>query len=88
MLYQVGQTGESILELEDEEVGFKGSAEVHAALAAVLYTERPSQRLRAEQQWDVAVEFDSRYVDTTWVRSEKHWPPRLVAALERFLLLQ
>ncbi len=85
---QVGQVSNAILELEDEEVAFRGSAEVHAALAAMLYAERPQQRLRAEQQWDVAAEFDSRYSDSAWVAGQKHWPPRLVAALERFLQLQ
>ncbi len=85
---QVGQVPECIVELEDEEVGFRGSAEVSAALAAVLYTERPQQRLRAEQQWEVAAEFDGRYSSPEWVAREKHWPPRLVAALEGFLQLR
>jgi len=129
---QVGQANQAIIELEDEEIAFKGSAEVkysqpwvgcaahsrlhaarprwrrlplgetgpspdrdapawlqvHAALAAVLYSERPLQRLRAEQQWDIAAEFDGRYSDTAWVAAEKHWPPRLIQALQKFLLLQ
>jgi hypothetical protein len=54
----------------------------------VLYSERPLQRLRAEQQWDIAAEFDGRYSDTAWVAAEKHWPPRLIQALQKFLLLQ
>jgi hypothetical protein len=61
---------------------------VHAALAAVLYTERPAQRLRAEQQFDIAVEFDGRFQDAGWVRSNKAWGPRLMGALQKFLLLQ
>ncbi len=68
-------------------VQLKGYAEVHAALAAVLYTDRPKQVLRAEQEWDVAMEFDHRYVDPAWARSSKHWPPRMVAALQRFIEL-
>jgi hypothetical protein len=78
---------EAILELEDESVQLKGAAEVHAALASVLYVERPKQLLRAEQEWDVAMEFDRRYVDLVWVRSSKHWPPRMLAALQRFIEL-
>lgn len=50
--------------------------------------ERPAQRLRAEQQWDIATEFDQRYSDPAWVSANKHWPPRLMAALHRFLALQ
>ncbi len=85
---QVGQPSQALLELEDEEVSMKGQAEVHAALAAVLYAERPAQRLRAEQQWDAAQAFDTRYSDTDWVRQAKHWPPRMVQALDSFLKLQ
>lgn len=66
----------------------RGYPEVHAALAAVLYVERPAQRLRAEQQWDIALEFDSGYQDSEWVAKNKHWPPALMKALQRFLLLQ
>ncbi len=56
--------------------------------AAVLWSERPSQRLRAEQQFEIASEFDRRYGDLAFVRDERHWPPRLVAALGRFLELK
>jgi hypothetical protein len=66
----------------------RGSPGVHAALAALLYAERPSQRWRAEQQWDIATAFDSRYGDVSYVRREQHWPPRLLDALQRFLALR
>lgn len=66
----------------------RGYPEVHAALAAVLYAERPAQRLRAEQQWDIALEFDSRYESYDWVASNKHWPPAMLQALQKFLLLE
>lgn len=87
LYYQAGDASRAILELESEEVVLTGYAEVHAALAAILYAERPAQVLRAEQQWTVATSFDTRYGDPAWVRREKHWPPRAVAALERFLSL-
>jgi tetratricopeptide (TPR) repeat protein len=87
MLYQVGRVEETIMQLEDEEVALRGDAQVHAALAAVLYTERPRQVGRAEQQWSIATSFDRRYSDVGWVRKEKGWPPRMVAALEKFLSL-
>jgi hypothetical protein len=56
--------------------------------AAVLWSERPGQRLRAEQQFEIATEFDRRFGAPDFVRDQRRWPPRLVAALERFLELQ
>lgn len=88
VLLQLGDASKSIIALEDLEVSMRGAPEVHAALAAVLYAERPAQRLRAEQQWDIALEFDSRYQDADWVAKNKHWPPTLMDALQKFLLLQ
>ena len=146
LLYQLGRTSDALLQLEDEEIILRGRPEVHAALAAMIYTgeresmmpsahasslgagiaashtgallllllllllwpcvpevrwlslepgplpapaaERPAQRLRAEQQWDIATEFDQRYSDPAWVTANKHWPPKLMAALQRFLALQ
>ena len=87
LLYQVGRSEEALLQLEDEEVSLRGSAEVHAAMAAVLHAERPQQFGRAEQQWAIAAGFDGRFGDAGWVARERHWPPRLVAALQRFLSL-
>lgn len=42
---------------------------------------------RAELQWDLSTEFDTRYADVKWVQKEKHWPPALLTALSRFLSL-
>ena len=50
--------------------------------------ERPGQRLYAEEQWELACEFDQRYADADWVARTKHWPPRALAALQRFLQLK
>ena len=61
--------------------------QVHAALACMLHAERPREVGRAEAQWEIASEFDTRFADVQWVQHEKHWPPRLVAALEHFLSL-
>lgn len=88
MEYQVGKVRECILHLEDEEVALRGDAEVHAALAAVLYSERPSQLSLAEEQWDVATEFDSRYSSIDFVEKNRYWPPAMVSALKKFLQLQ
>jgi hypothetical protein len=86
--YQLGHVDLCIVELEDEEVAFRGSAEVHAALASVLYAERPGRIALAEQQWDIATEFDTRYQDINWVRQERKWPPKMLQALEAFLNLR
>jgi hypothetical protein len=87
-LYEVGQVSDALLLLEDQEVAMRGSPEVHAALAAMLYAERPPQRFRAEQQFDIAVEFDRRFESADWVQQNRHWPPRLLTALQAFLQLQ
>lgn len=102
LLYQVGDTSQALLELESSEVAMKGYAEVHAALAAVLYAgasrrqvtmmidvlaEKPAQLARAELQWEVATTFDSRFHDVAWVAQERSWPTKIVAALDRFLKL-
>ena len=86
--YQLGHVDVCIVELEDEEVAFRGSAEVHAALASVLYAERPERIALAEQQWDIATEFDTRYQDIDWVKQERKWPPKMLQALEAFLHLR
>ncbi|GMH35988.1 hypothetical protein BSKO_03856 [Bryopsis sp. KO-2023] len=88
MLYQTDQTSRAILELDDEEVVLRGNAEVHSALAAILYAERPSQILRSEEQWDLAMSFDKRYGNPEWVEREKAWPPKMIKALNKFLSLQ
>lgn len=88
LLFQIGRSNDALLQLEDEEVILRGQPEVHAALAVVLYSsESPLQRARAEQQWDIATEFDGRYSDVQWVKANKKWPPRMLVALENFLTL-
>lgn len=88
MLYQTGRTSSAILELDDEEVGIRGDPEVHSALAAILYSEKPLQISRSEEQWDLAMSFDKRYSDPDWVASQKKWPPKMMQALRKFLSLQ
>ena len=39
------------------------------------------------QEWNIATVFDRRYEDVEWVRREKHWPPRAIKALQKFLAL-
>ena len=86
LLYQTGHQLEAILELEGQESSMRGYAEVHAALAAMLYN--ANKYTRAETQWDLANEFDKRYTDVAYITQTKHWPPAMVAALQRFLDLR
>ena len=61
--------------------------QVHAALAAMLYNAEPPAIQRAEFQWDLGFEFDTRYADIAWVAHERHWPPAMLTALKSFLTL-
>lgn len=88
LLYQIGRTSDAILALEAEASALVGSAEIHAALAALLYSERPNLVFRAEQEWEIACSFDRRYSDLAFVRDNKHWPERMITALSRFLTMQ
>lgn len=88
MLYQTGKTVDAVLEMEGESADLLGNAEVHAALAAMLYSESPKQIRRAETQWEIAREFDQRYSDLSFVKSQKRWPPAMQLALENFLSLR
>ena len=85
LLYQTGSKSQAILELEDLEASLRGFAEVHAALAAIIYNERPYEIAYAEEQFDLASDFDKRYLDVEWVSREKHWPPAMIAALDKFV---
>ena len=88
LLYQTGSTSQAILELESLEAELRGLAEVHAALACIIYAERPAEVSYAEGQFDLASEFDSRYSNLQWTEREKGWPPAMLAALDRFLNLR
>ncbi len=88
LLYQAGKTTDAVLEMEGEEEELRGNAEVHAALAAMLYSETPKQINRAETQWEIAREFDQRFSNLEWVKQEKHWPPAMQTALGNFLTLK
>lgn len=87
-MYQTGSKSQAILELEDLESSLRGYAEVHAAIASMIYNERPSEISYAEEQFDLASEFDKRYMDVEWVSKEKKWPPAMIAALDRFANLK
>jgi len=57
-------------------------SDMHAALAVIMW-ERDN-REEAENQWFEAVDQDSRYLDSKWVKSIRRWPPRLAEGLASF----
>eukprot|EP01025_Chloroclados_australasicus_P054499 TRINITY_DN6462_c0_g2_i1.p2 TRINITY_DN6462_c0_g2~~TRINITY_DN6462_c0_g2_i1.p2 ORF type:complete len:237 (-),score=32.04 TRINITY_DN6462_c0_g2_i1:335-1012(-) len=87
MLYQLGYPKDAVRTLENLEQDLKGYPELHAALAVILYNGVPDEAERAEQQWEVANEFDKRYANVDWVSRNKHWPPKMIEGLNKFLQL-
>ncbi|KAI3814338.1 hypothetical protein L1987_19090 [Smallanthus sonchifolius] len=85
-LYEVGDKNEAIAEMEDVSISLKGSPEVHAALAAVLYSDKHASVL-AENQFTIATLLDPKYTDLAYVKDTKHWPPSLVRSLQDFITL-
>lgn len=61
-------------------------SEVHAALAAALYSDKHAPLL-AENQFTIATLLDPKYSDLGYVKDTKHWPPSLVRSLEDFITL-
>eukprot|EP00897_Mesotaenium_endlicherianum_P006866 jgi/Mesen1/6207/ME000320S05399 len=86
-LYEVGDRGEAILEMEDMSIDLKGYPEIHAALAAALYEEKHAIA-PAEQQFTLATLLDKRYTNVQWVKDNKSWPPSLLHSLDNFLALR
>ncbi|KAL8134212.1 uncharacterized protein LOC141712838 [Apium graveolens] len=85
-LYEVGDKEEAIAEMEDVSISLKGYPEVHAALAAALYSDKHAPLL-AENQFTIATLLDPHYTELSYVRETKHWPPSLVSSLQHFITL-
>ncbi|CAK9316375.1 unnamed protein product [Citrullus colocynthis] len=85
-LYEIGDREEAIAEMEDVSISLKGYPEVHAALAAALYVDKHAALL-AENQFAIATLLDPHYVDISYVKETKHWPPSLISSLQHFLTL-
>ncbi|KAF3334142.1 hypothetical protein FCM35_KLT20746 [Carex littledalei] len=76
VLYEIGDRDEAIAEMEDVSISLKGYPEIHAALAAALYSDKRAPLL-AENQFAIATLLDPHYTDLSYVRETKHWPPSL-----------
>ncbi|CAM6113815.1 unnamed protein product [Calypogeia fissa] len=85
-LYEVGDRGQAIIEMEDVSISMKGYPEIHAALAAALYADKHAP-IPAEKQFTIATLLDPRYTDLVWVQEAKHWPPSLLKSLQKFISL-
>ena len=83
--YEVGNKGQAVIELEYEVLNNVGIPEAHAALAAACWSSGKTSL--AEFQWEVAMEFDSRFSNVRWVSENYHWGPELTGALQKFLSL-
>lgn len=81
-LYQLGQDNAAIKEMRSLARKFPDSfPDVRAALTAALW--EAGLQAEAEAEWQRCG--DPRYRDRAWLRRERRWPPRLIAALEAFL---
>ena len=74
-----------MIELEYEVLTNVGIPEAHAALASACWA--AGRTSLAETQWEVAMEFDARFSDSSWVCEHYHWGPKLAKALDDFLKL-
>lgn len=84
--YQVGQKQEAEKTMRDLVRKYPMFPDMRAALTALLWEE--GKQGEAESNWVAAVGVDGRYQDIDWVENVRRWPPKMVAALERFLKLE
>ncbi|HIK18221.1 MAG TPA: tetratricopeptide repeat protein [Leptolyngbyaceae cyanobacterium M33_DOE_097] len=85
-LYQVGKTDDAIRNMRHLVRKYPTFADMRAALTAALWVE--GNQGEAESQWVSTVGLDTRYKNIDWVENVRHWPPKMVAALRKFLELK
>ncbi|MDB9495845.1 tetratricopeptide repeat protein [Spirulina major CS-329] len=84
-LYELGDDQTAIQTMRNLVRKYPMFPDIRAALTAVLWDSH--QQGEAESNWVAAMGLDRRYSDIEWVRTVRGWPPRVTAALERFLTL-
>eukprot|EP00177_Eucheuma_denticulatum_P000778 GFKZ01001406.1.p1 GENE.GFKZ01001406.1~~GFKZ01001406.1.p1 ORF type:complete len:339 (+),score=46.59 GFKZ01001406.1:165-1181(+) len=84
-LYQLRRDEEALRKMRFLVRKYPSFGDMHAAIAMAAWEQGESAQ--AENEWYKAVEQDSRYEDTAWVRDVRRWPPRLIGALESFRTL-
>ena len=85
-LYQTGQSDDALRTMYNLVRKYPQFADMRAALTAALWVD--GKQGEAESQWVSAVGLDSRYKDLNWVKNVRRWPPKMVAAMEKFLTLK
>jgi predicted Zn-dependent protease len=85
-LYQTGQTEAAIRQMRNIVRKYPNFADMRAALTSAYWEQ--GRQGEAESNWVAAVGLDGRYKDLDWVANVRRWPPKMVAALEKFLKLQ
>ena len=85
-LYQIGNQEAAIRGMRNLVRKYPMFPDMRAALSAVLWEQ--GNQGEAESNWVAAMGLDSRYQNLEWVRNTRRWPPKMVAALEKFLTLQ
>lgn len=84
-LYELRRDEEALRKIRFLVRKYPTFGDMHAAIAMAAWEQGDSAQ--AENEWYKAVEQDSRYEDTAWVRDVRRWPPRLIGALESFRAL-
>ncbi|GIM15014.1 hypothetical protein Vretimale_17892 [Volvox reticuliferus] len=82
-LFEVGRTDEAIREMRTLLRRYPDFNDMRAALAGALWS--IGKEGDAENQW--ARVDDPRYRDSSWLRRNRRWPPRMTESLEAFLKL-
>ncbi len=82
-LYQTGDIEAALTNMRNIVRKYPMFPDMRAALTAVLWEK--GKQGEAESNWVAAVGVDNRYQDLKWVEKTRRWPPRMVAALARFL---
>jgi tetratricopeptide (TPR) repeat protein len=85
-LYQTGAISQSLKDFRNLTRKYPLFADVRAGFTALLW--EIGNQGEAESNWVAAVGIDSRYQDLDWVANTRRWPPKMVAALEKFLNLE
>ncbi|GIL66615.1 hypothetical protein Vafri_20103 [Volvox africanus] len=82
-LFEIGRTDEAIREMRTLLRRYPDFNDMRAALAGALWS--IGKEGDAENQW--ARVDDPRYRDSSWLRRNRRWPPRMTESLEAFLKL-
>ena len=84
--YQLGNIGESEIELKKLIRRYPTFADARAALTALYWSRGESGK--AESNWIAVTELDPRYSDEEWLIKVRRWPPKPIKDLMKFIDLK